>query len=257
MARLSLDDLAAIAGAPAGSNLAALARQLGRPYITVAVAAWRMRRAGGWCCRIAISACPECGELLAARPGRRVHQACLTARTARRRRLRSRMPAVRAQSGERDVRRWASLSPEQRAADAAANRALNWRVQALTRAQAGRRGAPWSPEDDGYLLEQRHRTAREQALALGRTLWSIRRRRTQLRRAQEAAGRAPAPARGSSPRASGREAEAPRIRWGAGDSGDRIVLPADHDASVPQLEHPRRGERSRRLEAASRRDLPA
>src|SRR5205814_10283230 len=106
---------------------------------------------------------------------------------AQRARLRSRRaPAARV------ARRRAGPSPEQRAAHAAANGAINRRDQALTRAQAGRRGASWSPEDDRYLLEQWHRTAREQALALGRTLWSVRRRRTHLRRAQAAPGRAAA-----------------------------------------------------------------
>src|SRR4051812_16716379 len=68
MARLSLEDLAAIAGSPAGTSLAVLARQLRQPYITVAVAAWRIRQAGGWFSRIEWRSCLECGEALAWAP---------------------------------------------------------------------------------------------------------------------------------------------------------------------------------------------
>ena len=75
---------------------------------------------------------------------------------------------------------WASLSAEQRAARMASTNVLNRGDQALTRAQAGRRGAAWNDADDAYLLEHWRERARDLALALGRTLWSVRRRRTYL-----------------------------------------------------------------------------
>src|SRR5205814_7840136 len=128
-------------------------RQLGQPYITVAVAAWRMRRAGGWFCRIEWRPCLECGEWLAWGPHRpRRHPACQRARLAARRRARLQQPEVRARRQEQNAAYWSGLPAMGRDARRAYNLELSRREQALTRERAGRRGASWTAEDDGYLV---------------------------------------------------------------------------------------------------------
>jgi len=183
VSQLSLQDLAAIAGASNGASTAALARQLGQPYITVAVAAWRMRRAGGWYCRLEWRPCLGCGQLLACGPNRpQRHPACRRARLVERRRAWLELPQVRARRQQRSAHYWAGLPAERRAAKTAQDLASIRREQAITRERATNRGAPWTPEEDRYLLTHWPQPAREQAFALGRTLWSVRRRRWQLAR---------------------------------------------------------------------------
>jgi hypothetical protein len=174
--RLTLHELAALAEAPPGANLAELARNLGRPYEAVAVAAWRMRRAGGWYCRIEWRTCPECGGLLASSGARRRigHPPCMRARALRREAER------RARLGAGGRTQWAQLSPEARAKRIAANRRTFLRDQARTREAALRHGAPWTPEEDTYLLTHANQSTRDQALALGRTFWSVQGRRRRL-----------------------------------------------------------------------------
>jgi hypothetical protein len=56
------------------------------------------------------------------------------------------------------------------------------RDSGLTREVAEQRGEMWTADDEGYLLEHRSMPAREVALALERTLWAVRNRRSKLLR---------------------------------------------------------------------------
>ncbi len=117
--------LAALATAPADATAASLARQVNAPYATVAKALARMRRDGGWLCRLALTPCTECGLPVAGPPRATVHEACRAARVARYSRERR---ANGAYTSTPDVARW-------RATHQSEDRALRDREKARRRDQ--------------------------------------------------------------------------------------------------------------------------
>ena len=82
-ARLTLDDLAAIASAPPDATPAELARQLGLGRDLVGWHLRRMRRMGGWFSPLSWRLCWECGLPLGPPGQRRLHPAYARARRAR------------------------------------------------------------------------------------------------------------------------------------------------------------------------------
>ena len=202
--RLTLEDLASIAATLDTASPAALARSLGRPYPAVAQAVWRMRRAGGWFCRLTLVPCSECGLPVAGPPGRTAHRACARAKAARqarecrrrdperyavaRRAWLARHPEAVAQRRERTrVRRRAAyerLSAGQRTAVWATLHEAERLASQLTRAAATRGHKRWTPDEDCALSACPQAPARALALALGRSLRSVRWRRQLLRREQ-------------------------------------------------------------------------
>ena len=205
--RLTDSDLVVIATAPLGTTAAELARQLGRPYFTVAKAVQRIR--DGWVCRLTWTTCTECGQPLATgleRP-RTVHPRCVTARWARysreRRRAgknlstpyvrswRQRHPEANAALREREKaqqrEQWHDLPLERQLADLDHLHAADDRDYPITLAQVSRSGAVWTPTEDQFILEHPRMPAREIGLRLGRTLWAVRGRRVLLRKRGSAA----------------------------------------------------------------------
>ena len=74
------------------------------------------------------------------------------------------------------------------AASAAAWSATDRREHDRTCHVAERLYDAWTDDDDRYVLDHLHDSAREVALVLGRTTWAVRRRRWYLRRHQAARG---------------------------------------------------------------------
>ena len=83
------------------------------------------------------------------------------------------------------TRYFESLPEERKAALFAKWHATGRRDYEITLAVADQRGAPWTEDDDRYILANVEQPARELALALGRTLWAVYRRRRRLRRRLE------------------------------------------------------------------------
>ena len=82
-ARLSLEDVAALAVAPPDATAAQLARRLGRPYKLVE---WRrpaIRRADGWYSPLKLPPGTECGHPVVGPSKQKAHAACMPARRAR------------------------------------------------------------------------------------------------------------------------------------------------------------------------------
>ncbi len=125
-ARLTLDDLAAIACAPPTATPAELASQLGKPATLVGRQLRRMRRAGGWYFVPRLPPCTVCGETVVGPPRRTTHVGCVPARQARwvpnkraRRKADSTPDALaeqRAHERAAALRTYRSLSSERRAA---------------------------------------------------------------------------------------------------------------------------------------------
>jgi hypothetical protein len=195
---LSLEDLAAIAAAPPTATPAELARLLGLPREPVGWHFRRFRRAGGWYCELKLPPCTECGEPVIGPPKRITHPSCIPARKARWVREKRRCVIATAPPDVLEARRereralasryFGGLPADRRAALFARWHATGQRDYEITLAVADQRGAPWDEDDDRYILANMKQPGRELALALGRTLWAVYRRRRKLR------GRFPTPA---------------------------------------------------------------
>jgi hypothetical protein len=183
----------------------ALARELGRPYFTVHKARQRIAR-DGWVCALHPLPCAVCGEIVFSSGGhgrRVVHPRCKRARNAmlsresRRRRPGQSTPYVRTYRQEHPDRahalretekarlreRYPSLPAEVREALLDKAHEADQTDYVVTLEQANSSGAAWSAEEDTYLVEHPQEPARDTALRLGRTLWSVRTRRKLLRQA--------------------------------------------------------------------------
>src|SRR5204862_3730492 len=179
---LSLEDLAAIAAAPPSATPAELARRFGLPREPVGWHLRRFRQAGGWSCELKLPPCTECGEPVIGPPRRMTHVACVPARKARwvrekRRRVTATAPrevleARRQRELALATRYFERLPEERRAALFARWHATGRRDYAITLAVADQRGAPWTEDEDRYLLANMKAPARELGLALGRTSWA-------------------------------------------------------------------------------------
>ncbi len=205
--RLTDAQMAEIATAPSVESDAALATRLQRQYHTIRKARRRLRAAGGWMTPLLWNTCTECGKPVATPAGpiqrqRLAHVACAGARNVRYSRqarvrrpglstrsvraFRQQQPEAFAASRERERARfreqWPTLRPAQRQALLAPAHAADQRDYQITLELAEWQGAPWTADDDRYLIEYPNQAARLAGLALGRTIWSIRRRRVQLRR---------------------------------------------------------------------------
>ena len=125
-------------------------------------------------------------------PKRITHVTCVRARKARwgrekRRRFQAGAdPEVLEARRRRELalatRYFESLPEERRAALFARWHATGRRDYEITLERADQRGAPWTEDDDRYLLANPHQPGRELGPALGRTLWAVHRRRHILRR---------------------------------------------------------------------------
>lgn len=205
--RLPLEHMAAIAAA-SGSEPPAhpsdLARELGLGLCTVWRAMKRIRSAGGWYSELVWSTCAHCGKPLVSdrvHP-RRTHTHCaISAKYSRLKARRpglppevaaSRLAAKRARAHKAFQKRWARLSPEDKAAALAPLLEATRRAQVEAAAHATRRRKPWTLEDDRYLIDHPAMPLGQLALDLGRTYPGVSLRRTQLR----AAAQASVPARG-------------------------------------------------------------
>lgn len=204
---LGNDDLAALAFAANNVTTAALARQLDKPYFTVAHARQKLRRDGGWLCRLVWLACTECGQPLASAtaPKRTAHPWCEASRGARfsRERRSRRAPgslstpyvaqwrrehpdrnrALREHDKARMRAQWPALSLKEQEALLDRLHAADRRDYPITLNEAAASHQPWTTEEDQYVLAHLRDPAREVALTLGRTLWAVRGRRVRLRRA--------------------------------------------------------------------------
>ena len=152
----------------------------------------RFRRAGGWYCALKLPPCTECGRPVIGPPKRITHVACIPARKARWMREKRHClnatapPDVLAGRRERErllaTRYFEGLPAERKAALFAKWRETGRRDYAITLAVADQRGAPWTEDDDRYVLANPEQPARELGLALGRTSYSVYVRRQRLRR---------------------------------------------------------------------------
>lgn len=191
--------LAAIASAPPTATPAQLARDLGLPAYLVGWHLRRFRRHGGWYCELKLPPCTECGEPVIGPPKQITHAACIPARQARwvwekRRRFHAEAPAeareaLRRRELEHATRYFHALPAERKAVLFAKWHATATRDYQITRDVADSHKAPWTEDDDRYILANLEQPARELALALGRTSWAVYKRRSWLRhqRALEAA----------------------------------------------------------------------
>jgi hypothetical protein len=209
LAFLSDCDLAYIATNLERSPLA-LARELNRPYFTVAAARRRIAQRG-WACPLAWESCTECGRAVSGpdrHPHRTAHVACESARAARlqrqyrkvrpgqstpyvadwRRRNPERNAELREQDKARMRRAWPEVPAERRVALLDRAHEADQDGYAITLARANSSGALWTDDEDRYILEHPHQPARDIGLKLGRTLWAVRGRRMRLRRQKDAAG---------------------------------------------------------------------
>ena len=100
-------------------------------------------------------------------------------------------PDLDALAARRERERWPAdryfggLPAERKAALFAKWHATGRRDYEITLAVADQRGAPWTEDDDRYILANLGQPARELGLALGRTSWAVYRRRRKLRRLLE------------------------------------------------------------------------
>jgi hypothetical protein len=190
--RLSLEDLAAIASARAGTTPMALALGLGRPRELVAWHVRRMRRAGGWYCPLKLTPCPECGLPVAGPPRAKAHPACVPAREARRARAKRAhrnatdppeiLAARRAREAAWAAGHYRGLPADRKAVLYARAAATLRRDYAITLEAADANRQRWTEDDDRYILANRETAARELALALGRTSNAVYQRRRKLLR---------------------------------------------------------------------------
>ena len=128
-------------------------------------------------------------------PKRITHAACVPARKARwnrekRRRFKAGVdPEVLEARRQRELalatRYFESLPEARRAALFARWHATGRRDYEITLERADQRGAPWTEDDDRYLLANMQAPARELGLALGRTSYAVYVRRRKLRRRLE------------------------------------------------------------------------
>ena len=197
------DALWRIATAGPEERPADLAREIGRPYFTIAKALQRIRREG-WICQLHWTTCAVCGKPLAhGTPKRVVHPACKAervrrqARESRKRHPGQSTPYVQrylADHPEKVVEKrkaglayqreqMKKLSPTEMQALLEKAHKADIRDQELTAEVAGFSGDRWTGDEDEYVLDHLFDPAREVGLRLGRTLYSVRNRRVWLRRA--------------------------------------------------------------------------
>lgn len=198
--------LTAIAWADPALSTPELARQINAPYFTVNHARKRMAGPYGWHCRLKLVTCVHCQRrlLVSAASTRTSHAACrqhaINARlraartipghatsTAGVARWRAAHPEANAALRARDAsritaERWPLLPPEQQQSFLAKRHEADARDQQTTAKHATQNGARWTEDEDRYVLDTLHLPAREQALHLGRSLWSVRHRRMTLKR---------------------------------------------------------------------------
>jgi hypothetical protein len=87
--------------------------------------------------------------------------------------------------GEKPTAQWSQLPAEEGTAKLATFAADNQRDYARTLPHAHQRGRRWNAADDAILLARAGDADREVAIALGRTLWSVRTRKRVLRQRGE------------------------------------------------------------------------
>lgn len=191
---LADNQLAAIAWADEDVTNVDLAELLGLPRDRVWAVRRRIKDAGHWSCPLVWRTCPECGDLIASGVpphDRRLHPICATqrGRDGWRRfsdQWRANNPEQYRASRERAKARaraeWPQLPADERAAKLATFAADNQRDHARTLPHATRTGQRWTPAEDAVLVARADEPDREVAIALGRTLWSVRSRKTVLRR---------------------------------------------------------------------------
>lgn len=188
---LSLEVLAMIAAAAPTATPVQLARELGVPAYLVGWHLRRFRQRGGWYSDLKLPPCTECDQPVVGPPKQITHIACLPARKARwvrekRHRFHAEAPsdareAQRRRELQHATRYFHALPPERKAALFEKWQATVLRDYEITREVADSNKAPWTEDDDCYLLANEKQAARELALALGRTSWAVYRRRSRLR----------------------------------------------------------------------------
>lgn len=180
--RITDDQLARIVDASPEIPTTDLARELGVHAHTIYRYRLQLKTLGGLACPIAWKTCAICGGPLAARRvSQRVHVAC--------------QPALNAQIGRATYRKTVeTLGPLSQRQEPARRRQMidrlhdgDRRDQALTRDTAIHAATGWTTEEDAYLRDHLEVPARELALDLGRTLYSVRHRKVRLRRQLAAA----------------------------------------------------------------------
>lgn len=201
---LTEEDLAFLATAPEDVPTTELAQRLGKPYFTVAHARQKLRREGGWLCRLVWRTCTECAAPVCSGTAapRTAHPWCEDARQARysrerrrrqpgqstpyvrawRQRNPARLAVMREQEKAQTRAKWPLLPPEVQEAMLDKLHAADRRDYQVTVEEADRLGATWTSDEDQYVLDRLKEPAREVALVLGRTLWGVRGRRVRLRR---------------------------------------------------------------------------
>lgn len=166
----------------------------------MAKAVQRIKR--GLACPLTWLPCTECGGLVAGPRGRTVHPTCERLRVVRWARERRRQrpgqstpyvaryrklqPEAARQLREREKAKlrdqWPDLPRPVREASLSKVHQADLRDYAVTLPHATASGDPWTEEEDQAIIDGLKRPAREIALELGRTLWSVRNRRVRLRR---------------------------------------------------------------------------
>lgn len=203
MAKLTEDQIQAIFDAPTDEATPDLATRLNAEYFTVNSQRRRLYK-GEWRCLVYFLPCSVCGGMLIARNRTHTtHPVCIAAReNARSRQYRAegkvpsstsyvakwraehpdRVHELREQDKARMRREWREKPPEERADDLAKAHESDVWGQERTRDRAYNTGAEWPAEDDAWLIEHNHLSARAIALTLSRTLYSVKARRVLLRK---------------------------------------------------------------------------
>lgn len=174
--RFTDSQCAEIAWAECSETTTALARRLNLPFDAVARARRRFRD-DGYCCPIHWAVCPICNQSIAGRTARhRVHIGCRNGRDAGYARRRYARLVQQLGSG------FLILSPEQRVASLDRLHQATIRDQEITLRSAYRGGKRWTQAEDALLRAYPEKAARDLALQLGRSRFSVARRRCDLRR---------------------------------------------------------------------------
>jgi len=167
---------AEIAWAERSETTTALARRLSLPFDAVGQARRRFRE-HGFCCPVHWSMCPICGQPTAGRTSRhRVHLSCRPGRDAGYARRRYARLVDELGSGFLMLSTKRQLASIERLHEATA------RDQELTLRSAHRGGKRWTQAEDAVLCEYPEKAARDLALQLGRSRFSVARRRSDLRK---------------------------------------------------------------------------